>query len=70
MNIKELKKLSLEVSKASQFATQIQERVQGDLERIRELDSFVSETKSVILDLEQKVQNANVVLTKLNSLLS
>ena len=70
MNIKELKKLSLEVSKASQFATQIQERVQGDLERIRELDSFVSETKSVILDLEQKVYNANVVLTKLNSLLS
>jgi hypothetical protein len=69
MNIKELKKLSLEVSKASQFATQIQERVQGDLERIKELDSFVSETKSVILDLEEKVRNANAVLTKLNSLL-
>ena len=70
MNIKALNKLTQEVSKASAFAEEIKNKVNTDLQRISELDTFVSETKQTILTLEQRLKAANETLTKLNDLLS
>ena len=69
MNIKELKKLASEVGKASQFATQIQNQVKGDLERLGQLNTYVSETKAQVLEMEQRISEANGILAKLNALL-
>jgi len=70
MKIKELKKLAVEVEKASRFAEEIKNRVTTDLERINELDTFVKEVKGTVLELEARVKGANEVLRKLDDLLS
>ena len=69
MNIKELKKLASEVSKASQFATQIQNQVNGDLERLGQLNEYVKSAKEQVLEMEQRISEANGILQKLSSLL-
>lgn len=69
MNIKELKKLASEVGKASQFANQIQNQVNGDLERLGQLNTYVKSVKEQVLEMEQRISEANGILAKLSALL-
>jgi len=70
MKLKDLKRLSREVSKACSFAEEIKAKVENDLNVIGELDKKVAEAKSTILTLETQLKEANKILTNLHDLLS